>query len=235
MASKTITADSLVNKTPMPWVVEMSEVRFGKLIVDGYVGHNGPMPYVGCKCDCGASFIASAHHIRNGRTSSCGCWRRQVTAKRLTKHGFAPFRGRRKKSYTTWQGMMKRCYNKQTRSYKNYGERGISVCLRWHDFRNFLSDMGEPQKGMTIERKNVAKGYTPKNCIWIPAANQAKNRTYNWKIFADGELLTAREAAIRLGLHKQTLLSRLEKHPQFQKGKVIPIQALTIKRFSRIK
>lgn len=30
----------------------------------------------------------------------------------------------------------------------------FQVCERWHDFRNFYTDMGDKPEGLTIERKN---------------------------------------------------------------------------------
>ena len=35
---------------------------------------------------------------------------------------------------------MQRCYNKNNPYYKNYGEKGITVCERWHDFDSFIED-----------------------------------------------------------------------------------------------
>jgi hypothetical protein len=38
---------------------------------------------------------------------------------------------------------MHRCYYPKHSNFKRYGGRGIKICDRWHDFRNFLADMGE--------------------------------------------------------------------------------------------
>jgi len=46
--------------------------------------------------------------------------------------------------YTKWLGMFSRCYNKNGKNYRYYGGRGIKVCERWHNFQNFLADMGHP-------------------------------------------------------------------------------------------
>ena len=42
--------------------------------------------------------------------------------------------------YGKWYNMMDRCYNKKSKLFKNYGEKGICVCERWHDFELFLED-----------------------------------------------------------------------------------------------
>lgn len=81
--------------------------------------------------------------------------------------------------YKTWSSMKERCQNGSSRSYKNYGARGISVCDQWQDyitFRCWALDSGYSDK-LSIERQNVNKGYSPENCTWIDIAKQARNTT----------------------------------------------------------
>lgn len=84
--------------------------------------------------------------------------------------------------------MLDRCYNKNDKKYKNYGGRGIKVTARWlgkEGFRNFAKDMGEKPKGMfesgvayyTLDRKEVDKNYSKKNCRWATAEEQGINKT----------------------------------------------------------
>jgi hypothetical protein len=41
--------------------------------------------------------------------------------------------------------MIQRCTNPNTKAFKNYGGRGITICDRWRQsFEAFLADMGEP-------------------------------------------------------------------------------------------
>jgi hypothetical protein len=64
--------------------------------------------------------------------------------------------------YRTWQGIKNRCYNPKVKAYQYYGGRGITVCERWlHSFENFLADMGEPPPGLSIDRIDNDKGYSP--------------------------------------------------------------------------
>ena len=75
-----------------------------------------------------------------------------------TRHGFSR-RGDR--TYSSWTSMRNRCNNPQNHAFDRYGGRGITVCERWDAFENFLSDMGECPPGMSIERKDNARGYEP--------------------------------------------------------------------------
>ncbi len=75
-----------------------------------------------------------------------------------------------------WRDMHYRCTNSANKAYKNYGGRGIKVCVRWRHFELFLADMGmSPTKKHTVERINNDKSYSPSNCRWATKAEQRRN------------------------------------------------------------
>jgi hypothetical protein len=72
--------------------------------------------------------------------------------------------------------MRNRCRNPKNPEYDHYGGRGISVCERWDDFRNFLADMGERPAGTTLDRwPNPDGDYEPSNCRWATHREQRLN------------------------------------------------------------
>lgn len=127
-----------------------------------------------CKCSCGAIHITTGDALRTGKVKSCGCYRRSGEFKKTHGHGSAK-RGV-SPTYKSWQEMRARCSNPQHISYPNYGGRGISVDPKWHQFEQFLQDMGVRPEGMTLDRRKNNQGYNKDNCKWSDRTEQNSNR-----------------------------------------------------------
>lgn len=103
---------------------------------------------------------------------------RERMSRDRTKHGHARSRGEQRQgtsTYYIWAAMVQRCTNPNNADWPDYGGRGITVCERWRDFRNFLADMGEHPAGMSIDRVDNNRGYEPGNCRWATGKQQARN------------------------------------------------------------
>ena len=72
--------------------------------------------------------------------------------------------------------MRQRVENQNHKQHADYGGRGIAICEEWTDFRNFLADMGDRPKGMTLDRINPNGNYEPINCKWSTQKEQAINK-----------------------------------------------------------
>lgn len=78
--------------------------------------------------------------------------------------------------YNTWWNMIARCYIPMAPGYSGYGLRGITVCKRWRSFKNFCHDMGARPNGMSLDRIDNDKNYSPSNCKWSTRSEQMVNR-----------------------------------------------------------
>ncbi len=111
-----------------------------------------------------------------------------------------------------WYEMLRRCNdsNPRRRTYKYYAGRGIKVCKRWHQYANFLADMGrKPSPAHQIERKNNDGHYTPKNCKWATAEEQGRNTSRTRLYIFRGRTQCVLDWAIELGMNYGTLQTRL--------------------------
>ena len=118
------------------------------------------------KCGhCGEEFKAKTTRIKSGVIKSCGCLVGEYHG--MKKHRF----------YATYRNMMKRCYTKSDPGYKDYGERGISVCEEWQDIIKFVAWADSTYiEGYTLDRIDNVGNYEPSNCRWADATTQAINQ-----------------------------------------------------------
>ena len=150
-------------------------------------------------CECGKKVEVRRDNVKAGCVRSCGCTR----IKTITKHGLS-----KTSLYRVWRGILRRVYDKTSKSYKNYGERGIGICTRWEKVENFVTDMRDTyQKGLYLERIDNNKGYSPENCKWVTIAEQNRNKGNNkWY---SGKLL--KDWAAEYNINYNTLYGRVSR------------------------
>jgi thymidylate synthase len=102
----------------------------------------------------------------------------------------------------TWQGMIDRCYDKDSPSYPFYGAIGVGVCNRWLEFAAFAEDAyrlpgGDLKRadpdGYVLDKDGLGSGfvYSPDTCQWVtPAVNSRLkgSRLYVVERVADGKV-----------------------------------------------
>jgi hypothetical protein len=129
-----------------------------------------------------------------------------------TKHGEAK-RGGKTAEWRAWTAMKNRCYTKSHIHYSYYGERGIRVCKKWlSSYSSFLADVGrKPSPKHTLDRINGNKNYTPSNCRWATRKEQGEKKSNSVMITLNNKTNNIAQWSRKLGLHRETIKSRLKK------------------------
>lgn len=174
---------SIVGTYFMGKIKDLTGQKFGKLTVikfSGLVGINKKRAEFLCKCDCGKIISISGNCLLTGNTRSCGCFRlglkrgKYQTSGKTFKHGL----NTKDTLYRKWSQMKNRCTNPKCQYFYIYGGRGISVCKEWiNDFLTFRewALANGWQSGLTIDRRDNEKGYSPENCRFATMTVQARN------------------------------------------------------------
>lgn len=159
---------------------DLTNSRFGRLVVLGERENRSGSIYWMCRCDCLREKWIRGKHLIHGSVVSCGCYKSESARKQMTIHGMvdAP-------EFVIWCGMKNRCLHQGSTSWKNYGGRGIKVCDRWirgdgvkGGFECFYEDVGpRPSPKHEIDRYPDNDGnYEPGNVKWSLRKDQANNR-----------------------------------------------------------
>ena len=130
------------------------------------------IPYGYCQCGCGnRSQIAKRNRKELGHIK--GVPVKFIQGHSSKKHGLSDHQ-----LYSVWLDMKSRCSNPNNKRYKDYGGRGIRVCLVWQNsFKEFyafaISHGWKPN--LQIDRKNNNTGYSPSNCIFVSLKTNTRN------------------------------------------------------------
>ncbi len=160
---------------------DLTGLKIGKLTILRRVGTSkcGNVIYE-CKCDCGNLTTKTKSALKNRKPMCRKCGNSNIA--RNIKHGDS-----KTKLYSIWAGMKSRCFNCNTKKYKLYGGRGITVCEEWLQFKNFkewaLNSGYNPnltKEEQSLDRINCDGNYEPSNCRWVDIKTQNKNRRLNY-------------------------------------------------------
>ncbi len=153
-----------------------------------------------CQCDCGVQGVVQSADLRSGRSQSCGHSHQQAK------------RGQRTAAYRVWGDMRQRCDNPKHKKYPDYGGRGISYCDRWNSFESFVSDMGHPPPGLSLDRIDNDGNYEPDNCRWADIVTQNNNqrlRKNSVLVEYNGKIQSVYRWEMEFGLGKEVLRWRI--------------------------
>jgi hypothetical protein len=181
---------------------DLTGKRFGRLVATKYLGNSRWE----CQCDCGKTTSVGIGDLKNSHTRSCGC----LFLETIRTHGLTNSR-----LYTIREGMITRCYKKNSISYDNYGGRGITICDEWlNDFMSFYNwaMANGYDDNLTIERIDVNGNYEPSNCKWITNSEQSKNKRSTVYFTYNGETKIVSDWIKELGIPKTTFRRRIQQN-----------------------
>ena len=188
--------------------------KFGKLLVTKECGRNQKREMLWkCLCDCGNYVEVPTYRLISGKTKSCGCIRNELLLTysdyKRESHGMAKTR-----LYKTWVNMRNRCNRPTERGYKNYGGRGIKVCVEWQNsfipFMEWALSNGYDDT-LTIDRIDVNGNYEPNNCRWVTQKEQNNNMTSNVRLTHKGITHNLTEWSKITGISYPTLQGRIRR------------------------
>jgi hypothetical protein len=186
--------------------VDITGMRYGRLTVLHREGSsNAGQAMWRCQCDCGGTVRSTGQSLREGGTRSCVCFQKDRVKECLSTHNMVNSR-----VYSTWKGILTRCYNKNVKAYSLYGGRGIQVCDKWKSFLAFFADVGEPPTGTSLDRINTDGNYEPGNVRWATPREQCNNKRNNTIIEYNGKKQTVANWARETGIEKSVLLYRIK-------------------------
>jgi hypothetical protein len=199
------------NKNSRP-IIDITGQRYGRLTVIEKIGRKNKHTYWKCQCDCGKEVIVTSNGLRTGKTKSCGCLKKEISRKAFETHGLSK---RHRRLHAIWCKIKIRCFNKNAPCYKNYGGRGITMCLDWADsfqrFFDWAMTNGYTDE-LTIDRINNNGNYEPSNCRWATPKEQARNRRTSVYLTINGITMTLPEWADRSGINLEIIRTRINRY-----------------------
>ena len=189
--------------------MDLAGQRFGRWTVIRRVesGAQGRVRFL-CLCDCGTECVVYSNNLRSGRSTGCGCRRKEALRISRLVHG-----KKGTAEYEAWVALRRRCHDATNSGFAGYGGRGITVCERWDGPRgleNFLADMGRrPSPDHSLDRVDNDGPYSPENCRWATRSEQQRNTRRNHVITMDGRSLTVAEWSHVTGISFTTICGRL--------------------------
>ena len=123
--------------------------------------------YYKVECTCGTVKLVSKSNLVLGKSKSCN---KGICKKSYKSHGLT-----NSPLYKIWCGIKHRIKNP---TGNNSCYEGISMCTSWNDFKNFYDWALQSgyKTGLSIDRIDSTKGYSPENCRWTTDVVQSQNR-----------------------------------------------------------
>ena len=191
----------------MSWPIKAGKVLelgtvYGRWKVVGISFRTG---YAAVQCVCGTSREVQHWQLTSGKSTSCGCYLRELVTTQSTTHGLSG-----SPEYKAYHSMLKRCSDPKLHNSHRYAGRGITVSEDWLIcFENFYRDMGDkPSPSHQLDRIDNDLGYSADNCRWVTPKENARNRDNSIYVSVGGQEITLKDLAVKLNIKYLTLYWR---------------------------
>lgn len=129
--------------------------------------------------------------------------------------------------YRRYRHMKERCCNKNSKSYENYGGRGIKVCDEWLDsyeaFESWCLANGFAD-GLAIDRIDNDGPYAPDNCRFVTPAQNNQNRRSTRYYTINGVTKNIQQWCDEFGINRGTVITRLKHGWSFEDAVTKPVK-----------
>jgi hypothetical protein len=196
----------------MPKGLNLTGEKFGRLTVvaegprkTSPKGH--PSRTWECVCVCGQRRFVTASNLRWRGQQSCGCLKIERTIECRTTHGLSG-----SSIFWVWAGIKARCLNPNHSAYKNYGERGITICsFISKSVTNLIAVMGERPAGewpsghpkWTVDRKDNELGYWCGSCE--ECVTKGRSLNLRWATALEQNINSRRAKLVTIGSETHTI------------------------------
>ena len=203
--------------------IDLTGNKYGKLTVisrgDDYVSPSGKR-YVSwkCLCECGNTVNVRASRLKNATTRSCGCLRKDLEKNggAFFIHGDSVKNAKYHRLFKIYIQMKQRVYHPVYKKDKQiYGN--MTICDEWmnedgyQNFKKWSLENGY-ENGLSIDRIDGTKGYSPDNCRWTTPKIQSNNRKNIVFLKVDDKEMNFTDWAKTLGVSPTTVATWVRKH-----------------------
>ena len=171
----------------LEWAGQIS----GLLVVIREYGRakNGAVLWL-CKCECGNECVVSGSCLKNQRTQSCGCLKRDRVRERSTTHGLT---AKHKRLYNSirqhfkWISNGRSSYQGWTidTRYPNNAQGIANFCLDLIELQPKMSELYESDRSIDVDKDNGGRVFCPE-CIVFRKATENRSKQHNNLKLLDG-------------------------------------------------
>lgn len=185
-------------------LIDLTGKRFGYWTVLKRAPNKGKRVFWLCRCVCGNVKIVQGTSLKNGVSKSCGCKKSENHFKSHGLHDTALYR--------KWASVKNRCFNRNDKMYKHYGERDITMCDEWkNDFKAFYnwSMKNGYKENLELDRIDNDGNYCPENCRYVTHQENLRNMKRTLKVTFKGETKPLIDWCDELNLNYHTVYNRI--------------------------